>query len=454
MKLYDAIIIGFDRASRLLAVELTKQSWSVALIANSDNACQQSCFNTPSAPILRLLNEAHLAKTLNSKNYDSQAAFYKEAIERKNRLIAILKQKNRADITSQPNITLYDGIASFVSTDTIHITNNDEEIDIQGKEIFINTGMTDVVPAIDGIDNSRFVYTTNTLLEVENLPKHLIIVSSNSLGLEFASMYANFGSKVTIINTQSQFMPHADRDIANCVQSVLEKNNIEILNNCQPQNTVDGDDNITINFISKIDNSTYSIVGDALLAIEGEKPFTKDLNLSAADIKTNENGAIITNNHLHTTLPNIWAMGSVRGVIPFTYTATDDCRIILDKLFGKDERTVDDRDPVPYSIYIDPFFAHVGITVDEAQQRQYRFRVSRVILDEETTNQPQTNGIMKAIINTDTNRIIGCTLFCDNAIEMINLVNMAMKSDLTCDYLRDFLITHPNISKLLSKLFA
>ena len=173
-------------------------------------------------------------------------------------------------------------------------------------------------------------------------------------------MYAEFGSKVTLIVTESLFMPQADRDIAGCVQNVFEKRGIDIFVNCQALSLTENEDSITISFMDKIDNSMHTTTGDAILAIAGQKPFIKNLNLSTAGIEIDGSGAIITNNHLHTTLPNIWAMGSVRGTSPFTDTAIDDCRIILDKLFGKDERTTGDREPIPYSILIDPPLAQIG----------------------------------------------------------------------------------------------
>ena len=455
MKQYDAIIIGFDRASKWLAIELAKQKWNIALIESSDNTYGCSCFNFARIPIRELSHEAHLIDLSNQDSYLAKAALYKEAIAKKEELISLLKQKNQIDLTNYPSITLYEGIASFTSSDTIHIISKDEEIDVQGKEIFINTGTKNIVPAIDGIDNNKFAYTPDTLLKQDILPKHLIIGSSNSEGFEFASMYAEFGSKVTLIVTESLFMPQADRDIAGCVQNVFEKRGIDIFVNCQALSLTENEDSITISFMDKIDNSMHTTTGDAILAIAGQKPFIKNLNLSTAGIEIDGSGAIITNNHLHTTLPNIWAMGSVRGTSPFTDTAIDDCRIILDKLFGKDERTTGDREPIPYSILIDPPLAHVGITEYEAQEKQYPFRVSRVIMTEmlDEHNLKQTDGMMKAIINTDTNRIIGCTLFCDYAPEMINIVNITMKTEQHYEFIRDFIFTHPSMSKNLNKLF-
>ena len=180
------------------------------------------------------------------------------------------------------------------------------------------------------------------------------------------------------------------------------------------------------------------------------------LNLQAAGVKVDAHGAIITDVHLHTTTPHIWAMGDVKGGPQFTYVSLDDFRIIRNKLFGDKERTTEDRDPIAYSVFIDPPLAHVGLTEDEAIKRGYSFKVSRLpatAVARARTLQ-QTDGMLKAIIDTHTGRIMGCTLFCAEASEIINIVNMAMKTGQHYSFLRDFIFTHPSMSEVLNQLFT
>ena len=331
----------------------------------------------------------------------------------------------------------------------MYLPNNEEEL--QGKEIFINIGSENITPAIDGINNSKHFFTATSLLLQNTLPKHLIIISDGNYGLEYASMYAAFGSKITIIISNDSFMPQVDKDISDCVQSIFQKNNIDIYLNSQPLSIQDSSDGVQLSFTNVHTSESQSIDGDAILAISGRKPISEDFNLFAVGVNTNENGYIITNNHLHTTLPHIWAMGDAVGESSNSNTAIDDCHIILNKLFGNEERTTEDRIPVPYTLLVVPPLAHIGITETEAEQKEYPFKVFRVVVSDTLR---QTNGIMKAIINTDTGRIIGCTLFCDKANEVINLVNLAMKTELHYTYLQNFIFTHPSISEKLNLLFT
>ena len=203
------------------------------------------------------------------------------------------------------------------------------------------------------------------------------------------------------------------------------------------------------------DDTPYFWEGDALLLATGRRPMTDGLNLHAAGIRTDTRGAVIVNEHLQTTSPHIWAMGDVRGGALYDYLSLDDFRIITNRLFGNKKRKTDDRIPVPYVIFTDPPLAHIGMTEEEAVKRGYSLQVSRLpaaAIPRARTLQ-QIDGMMKAIVNAHTGRIIGCTLFCIDAPEVINLVSLAMKNDLHYSILRDFIFTHPSMSEGLNDLF-
>ena len=385
-------------------------------------------------------------------DYKKQSNFYKLAIARKDKLTSFLRDKNFDDLANRPNVTIYTGTASFICPDTVKVTLPDEEIELQGKEIFINTGST----AIDGIRDSKRVYTSSTLLDMELLPQHLIIVGGGYIGLEFASMYAEFGSKVTILEGGRFFMPREDRDIANSVREVLERKGIEIRLNARAQSIHDTADGVTLAYTDASDGTPYFIDGDAILLATGRKPMIDGLNLQAAGVQVDSQGAIITDVHLHTTTPHIWAMGDVKGGPQFTYVSLDDYRIIRNKLFGDKERTTEDRNPLAYSVFIDPPLAHVGLTEEEAIKKGYSFKVSRLpatAVARARTLQ-KVDGMLKAIVDAHTGKIMGCTLFCADASEMINIVNVAMKSGQHYSFLRDFIFTHPSMSEVLNQLFT
>lgn len=455
MKQYDAIIIGFGKAGKTLAAELSNRGWQVAIVERSDMMYGGSCPNIACIPTKTLIHEAEISSLLYHEDFPKQANMYKQAVSRKNRLTSFLRGNNYERLNKRPNVTIYTGSASFISPGAVKVTLPDGDIELQGKEIFINTGSTPIVPAIDGIQQSQHVYTSATLLDMNVLPKHLIIVGGGYIGLEFASMYAGFGSKVTILESGNRFMPRNDQDIAKSVREVMEKKGIEIHLNARAQSIHDTNDGVTLAYSDVSDGTPYFVDGDAILIATGRKPMIEGLNLQAAGIEVDAHGAIVVNDQLRTTVPHVWAMGDVKGGPQFTYLSLDDFRIIRDQLFGDKKRDIGDRDPVQYAVFIDPPLAHIGITEEEALKKGYSFKVSRLPATSVVRSRTlqQTDGTLKAIINNHNGKIMGCTLFCADASEIINIVAMAMKTGQDATFLRDFIFTHPSMSEGLNQLF-
>lgn len=455
MKQYDAIIIGFGKAGKTLAAELSNRGWQVAVVERSSMMYGGTCPNIACIPTKTLVHEAGIAALLYHDDYPKQANLYKQAIGRKNRLMSFLRNNNYERLSKRPNVTVYTGEGSFVSANIIKVALPEGDIELQGKEIFINTGSTPIIPAIDGIKESQKVYTSTTLLDLIVLPQHLIIVGGGYIGLEFASMYAEFGSKVTLLEGGNRFMPRNDQDIANSVKEVLEKKGIEIHLNARAQSIHDTNDGVTLTYSDVSDGTPYFVDGDAILIATGRKPMIEGLNLQAAGIGVDAHGAIVVNDQLRTTVPHVWAMGDVKGGPQFTYLSLDDFRIIRDQLFGDKKRDIGDRDPVPYAVFIDPPLAHIGLTEEEALKRGYSFKVSRLPATSVVRSRTlkQTDGMLKAIVNDHSGKIMGCTLFCAEAPEIINIVAMAMKTGQHYTFLRDFIFTHPSMSEGLNELF-
>jgi len=455
MKQYDAIIIGFGKAGKTLAAELSNRGWQVAVVERSSMMYGGTCPNIACIPTKTLVHEAGIAALLYHDDYPKQANLYKQAIGRKNGLTSFLRNNNYERLSKRPNVTVYTGEGSFVSANIIKVALPEGDIELQGKEIFINTGSTPIIPAIDGIKESQKVYTSTTLLDLNVLPQRLIIVGGGYIGLEFASMYAEFGSKVTLLEGGNRFMPRNDQDIANSVKEVLEKKGIEIHLNARAQSIHDTNDGVTLTYSDVSDGTPYFVDGDAILIATGRKPMIEGLNLQAAGIGVDAHGAIVVNDQLRTTVPHVWAMGDVKGGPQFTYLSLDDFRIIRDQLFGDKKRDIGDRDPVPYAVFIDPPLAHIGLTEEEALKRGYSFKVSRLPATSVVRSRTlkQTDGMLKAIVNDHSGKIMGCTLFCAEAPEIINIVAMAMKTGQHYTFLRDFIFTHPSMSEGLNELF-
>lgn len=456
MKQYDAIIIGFGKGGKTLAAELAGRGWKVALVERSNKMYGGTCINIGCIPTKALVHEAEIAELLYQSDYKKQSNLYKLAIERKDKLTDFLRKANYNKLSARPNVDIYNGTGSFVSTNVVKVVLAEEEIELQGKEIFINTGAVSIIPAIDGVRESRRVYTSTSLLEQSVLPHHLIIVGGGYIGLEFASTYAGFGSKVTVLEAGNLFIPREDRDIANCVRETLEKRGIEIKLNVRIQSIHDTVDGVTLAYTDATDGTPYFIEGDAILLSTGRKPMIEGLNLQAAGVQVDAQGAIVVNEHLHTTAPHIWAMGDVKGGPQFTYISLDDYRVIRDELFGNKKRTIEDRNPIAYAVFIDPPLARIGVSEEEAIKRGHSIKVSRLqtaaIPRALTLQKPE--GMLKAVIDAHSGKIMGCTLFCADASEVINSVSMAMKTGQHYSFLRDFIFTHPSMNEALNDLFA
>lgn len=456
MKQYDAIIIGFGKGGKLLAAELANRNWKVAIVERSPDMYGGTCVNVGCIPTKVLINESEQAERLYRDDYSNQAKYYTLAVGRKNRLVSFLRDKNYEHVKANPNITLYDGTASFTSNDTVKVVSHDKnEILLKGKEIFINTGSTPILPDVEGINESKHVFTSETLLQQDKLPGRLLILGAGAIGMEFATMYAGFGSKVTLLESGNRFMPKADRDIAESMLESLKRKGVDIRLNAYALSVYDTPNGVTLTYTDNSDGTPYFLEGDALLLATGRRPMTDALNLHAAGVQTDVQGAIAVNEHLHTASPHVWAIGDVRGGALYDYLSIDDFRIIANQLFGNKKRRIDDRIPVPYVIFTDPPLAHIGMTEEEAVKRGYSLQVSRLpaaAVPRARTLQ-QMDGMMKAIVNSHTGRIIGCTLFCVDAPEVINLVSLAMKTGQHYSVLRDFIFTHPSMSEGLNDLF-
>ena len=454
MKQYDDIIIGFGKGGKTLAAELARQGHKVAMIERSDKMYGGTCINIGCIPTKTLVHAAKLAP--HGVSWTDQKNYYAQAIRQKEDVVSLLRQKNYDNLTHHPNVTVYTGTGSFTAPDKVEVSlSGREKESLQAPRIFINTGAESIIPPIEGIKGNPHVFTSTSIMELKELPEKLAVIGGGYVGLEFASMYAEFGSKVTLLEGGNRFMPRNDQDIANSVKEVLEKKGIEIHLNARAQSIHDTNDGVTLTYSDVSDGTPYFVDGDAILIATGRKPMIEGLNLQAAGIGVDAHGAIVVNDQLRTTVPHVWAMGDVKGGAQFTYLSLDDFRIIRDQLFGDKKRDIGDRDPVPYAVFIDPPLAHIGLTEEEALKRGYSFKVSRLPATSVVRSRTlkQTDGMLKAIVNDHSGKIMGCTLFCAEAPEIINIVAMAMKTGQHYTFLRDFIFTHPSMSEGLNELF-
>lgn len=456
MKEYDAVIIGFGKGGKTFAADLAARDWSVAMVERSNHMYGGTCINIGCIPTKFLIQKANLAAECGHMTFDQQKAYYKQAIEEKNNLTAKLRDKNYRKLADNGKIVVYTGEGSFVSPDTVAVKIKDGTLEIKGKRIIINTGSETVMPQIPGIGGSSKVYTSTSIMELRTLPSRLTIIGGGYIGLEFASMYSAFGSQVTVLESFSELIPREDRDIAENVKEVLEKKGIAFHLNAKVQAIRDTPNGVTVSVANTQDGREYEIEADAVLLATGRRPNTQGLNLQAAGVRTDERGAIIVDDHLHTTAPHIYAIGDVKGGLQFTYISLDDYRIVREDLFGQGNRSTKDRGPVPYSVFIDPPLSRVGMSESEAFKAGIGIRINRIPV----ATIPRAGilgtaeGMLKAVIDTKTDKILGCTLFCPQSFEVVNTVALAMKHGITAKELSNTVYTHPSMSESLNDLFA
>ena len=454
MKKYDAVIIGFGKGGKTLAAELAQHQWSVAMVERSDKMYGGTCINIGCIPTKALIHSAALAAAGHPLTADQQRAYYREAVASKTALVGLLRDRNYHKLADNPLIDVYTGEGRFLSPETVEVKTADGTLEISGKHIVINTGAETALPPIPGIAESRRVYTSTSIMALERLPQHLVIVGGGYIGLEFASMYASFGSRVTVLEGFPELIPREDRDIAAGVREVLEKQGVEFRLNVRVNSFRDTAEGVIAAVTQE--SADTAVEADAVLLATGRRPATAGLNLAAAGVETDERGAIRVDEHLHTSAPNIYAIGDVTGGLQFTYISLDDYRIIRDELFGDGGRTTANRGPVPYSVFIAPPLSHVGMHEAEARKAGLDIRVTKIAVS--TIPRARilgpAEGIFKAVIDAETDLILGCTLFGPESSEVINTVALAMKHGITARELSNSVYTHPSMSETLNDLFA
>ena len=454
MEKYDAVIIGFGKGGKTLAGFLAGKGQNVALVEKSDKMYGGTCINVGCIPSKKLVNSTKVLKDKGLSSIEDKEKFYTESIENKNTLIGALRGKNYEMLASKENITVYDGIGSFVSKNVVNVENNGENVQIEGEKIFINTGAATIIPNIKGLKESNYVYTSTSIMELKELPKKLTIIGAGYIGLEFASMYSEFGSEVTVIDVGDRLMPREDEEIAERVKAILEAKGIKFLLKSKIEEISDRNDKGYVKISGE--NGESEVESDAILVAIGRKPNTEGLNLEAAGVKTDERGAVAVDETLKTTADNIWAMGDVKGGLQFTYISLDDFRIIRDNVYGNGSRTINDRNVIPYSVFINPPLSRVGMTEKEAVEKGYEVKTGRL----EAMAIPKgkiegvTDGLLKTVVDAKTDKILGCTLLCNTSHEMINVVAAAIKAEQKYTFLKDMIFTHPTMSEALNDLFG
>ena len=437
------LVIGFGKAGKTLAADLAKHGESVILVEQSATMYGGTCINIGCIPSKLLLVEGEKSERLSDKS-----AAFTAAMQRREQLTSALRAANYNKLASIPGVEVLTGKARFLSPHVVEVTTESGVEQIEAKQIYINTGARSAKLSLEGADDKR-IYDSTGLLQLESLPKRLVIVGGGYISLEFACMYAAFGSQVTILEQGSVFLAREDRDVAEAMLAMLSDRGIQVVLQAETQRFVPAEDAVTVV------TSQGDYAAEAVLVAIGRRPNVEELNLEAAGVALTPRGFIQVDEYLRAA-PHIWAMGDVAGSPQFTYVSLDDYRIVRDQLFGEGKRTTRDRSLLPTSVFTTPALAQIGMTETQVAASGCPYEVKRL----QTVAIPkakvlgETHGLLKAIVDKETGLILGSTLFCPEAHELINLLKLAMDHQVPASALHTQIFTHPTIAEALNDLFA
>lgn len=456
MKKFDAVMIGTGQAGKPLALALAGKGWKTAIV--EERFVGGTCINYGCTPTKSMINSARTAYIAsNSEKYGIKAGKVttdlRAVTARKNRIVSEFRKGSSDSLEKNKNITLLKGTASFIDNVTIKVTGKNKELIFSSKTIVIDTGAVPFIPEIDGLSASGYL-SSETILDLKEIPEHLIILGGGYIAVEFAQMFSRFGARVTIIERNIRFLAREDEEIAAEVKKLLEGEGINILT---------GADTAAVNRVSankvsvklKHNGRARTISGTHLLCAVGINPSTEKLNLRFAGVKTDEKGYIKVNNKLETSVKGIYAAGDVKGGPAFTHIAYDDYRILFNNLTAWKKITTRGR-MVPYVLFTDPELARVGLTENEALEQGYKIKkaVIPMTYSARAVESGETRGIMKAITDAGTGSILGCSILGTYAGEIMSMIQIAMMAGMKSKKLKDAVFAHPTLAETLNTLFS
>ena len=453
----DLLVIGFGKAAKTIAMNRAAAGDKVALVEQSRAMYGGTCINIACVPTKTLLTDAHRFAETPETNADDA---FLSAQERRDGLTAKMNRANY-DLADGKGVVVVDGHAEFTGSHSVQVTGGDDLLTINAKTIVINTGATPVIPPIDGADGSRVVDST-AVQSLPERPSSLAIVGGGPIGLEFATMFAQFGVDVTVLDQSPDFLTVADRDVAELVGQDLTDLGVTIVSGAAVSSISSDDDTATVTYAVGDAGDEQNLSVDYVLLATGRKPAIEGLNLDAAGIEVSDRGAIVVDEHLRTSVDGVYAAGDVNGGPQFTYISFDDHRVILSDRWGDGSRTTEGR-IFPTTTFLEPPLAQIGMGEDEARKdaesRGHTLDVkSKKVADIPVMPRPkivgQPQGMAKFLVDREDDRILGATLYCVDSQELINTVAVAMNHGVSASALGGGIYTHPSSSEVFNALLG
>lgn len=447
MTQYDAIVIGTGQAGPPLATRFAKAGMKVAIIERK--LFGGTCVNTGCIPTKTLIASARTAAVARrAMEYgvlvDGPIRIDMKAVKaRKDKISGASRTGLEKSLKSMENCTVYEGHAQFESPREIKI--NGELIG--AERIFINVGGRAIVPKMPGIDQISY-WTNSSMMDVDFIPEHLVIVGGSYIGLEFAQMYRRFGSEVTIIEKGPRLIGREDADVSTAIAEIIEREGIHVRLNAECIR-FKNDGNEPVAGVDCTEGSP-DVRGSHVLLAVGRRPNTDDLGLEKADIATDEHGNITVNDQLQTNVPGIWALGDCNGHGGFTHTSYNDFEIVAANLLDGSSRRMSDR-ITTYGLFIDPPLGRAGLTAAEAVRAGKRVLVGKRPMTRigRAIEKGETQGFMKVLVDADTEQILGAAILGTGGDEVIHCILDVMYAKAPYTLLKQAMHIHPTVSELV-----
>jgi pyruvate/2-oxoglutarate dehydrogenase complex dihydrolipoamide dehydrogenase (E3) component len=453
---YDAIVIGAGQAGVPLSQALAGAGLRTALVEREHVG--GTCINegcTPTKTMVASARVAYLARR--GADYGLRTGeigiHLARVRERKRAIVDSFRNGSQGRIEKTKNLELIFGEAQFTAARKLTIRRADgSEVSLSGEKIFINAGCRPAVPKLEGLSGVPYLNSTS-IMELDQVPEHLVVLGGGYIGLEFGQMFRRFGSRVTVVQSGAQLLGGEDADVAEAVLGIMREDGIEVLLNARATGVTDSRGDVRVTVESK--GKAAEVVGSHLLAATGRAPNTDSLQPQAAGIAIDRQGFVETNDRLETNVSGVFALGDIKGGPAFTHISYDDFRIIRTNLIEKGSATIAGR-VVPYTLFIDPQLGRVGMSETEARKRGRGVRVAKMPMNyvARALEMDESRGFMKAVVDTKTDQILGGAVLGIEGGEIMSLLQIAMMGKLSYTALKDGVFAHPTLAESLNNLFG
>ena len=453
---YEAIVIGTGQAGKPLSLALARAGWKTAIIEREHVG--GTCINvgcTPTKTMVASARVAYLARRAADYGVRPNPVQVEMAKvrQRKQAIVDSFRNGSQRQLEKTEGVDLLLGEASFSGPKTVQVQmKSGEPRHLTADTIFINTGGRPEKPPVAGLDSVPTLDSTS-IMELDILPEHLLVLGGGYIGLEFGQMFRRFGSAVTVVQRGKQLLAREDTDIAEEVTKILREDGVEVLLETQALRAEKADS--TVRLTVRTPTGERVLSGTHLLVAAGRAPNTDGLNLGAAGVQIDERGFVQVNERLETNAHGVYGLGDVKGGPAFTHISYDDFRIIRTNLLEGGNATTTGR-LVPYTVYIDPQLGRVGLSEGEARTQGRRVRVAKLPMAHvaRALEMDEPRGFMKAVVDADTNLILGCAILGVEGGELMSMLEIAMMGSLPYTTLRDGIFAHPTLAEALNNLFT